>query len=535
MDGEEVRNLLSRTEIADLAGVKRPAVTNWERRYPDYPPPVRRGDMELFPLEQLLTWLGKRTVPANAREPHENPGTTYADRVRAALGAGGRTVREDPQGAAVISHRHRSTDLNRLTRQLTQLGDQYRGRFTTDAYTELLLTTIYAGGLGKDVRPTLMDVLGPGAGIPDSRMLLEMLRIALPADADAGTRQHQAADLFQLLVQESNRSADRGEFYTPPSIAQLMADMLVPDHGTFTLLDPFCRAGDILTAVPQATSADGAHPHALMRSIAAMNLELHGINGTIVNGVFAPTAGSLRADHAKVDLVLSNPPFATRYQGDPNEGGQEGSWPFGSPPSSSADFGWLQYALARLKPGGRAGVIMPYGAGFRGGRERSIRAGMVEAGVVECIVALPSQLFVQTGIPVTLWVMRATAERLAQEILFIDASERGEQRTAVQRQLRPEDIDAIVHPYKHWRGLPSVRGIDATPDGPAARAASTDEIRANDYDLTPARYLVRTELAATAEATAREVKELLARLVRLNDRQQEIDARVSQLLEGLQP
>jgi type I restriction enzyme M protein len=180
-------------------------------------------------------------------------------------------------------------------------------------------------------------------------------------------------------------------------------------------------------------------------------------------------------------------------------------WPFGEPPAHNANFAWLQHVVTKLEPGGRAAVVMPNGAAsVRAESELVIRGAMIEAGTVECAIALPRQLFRFTGIPTMVWILRGVgATPILRETLFIDARDLGDMIDRKKRRLGGDDIGRIVDEYRRWRNdraAGEFTGVDGF-----SRAVGYDEISENDYVLTPGRY---TGLAAKRPDTVQLSTEL---------------------------
>jgi len=193
------------------------------------------------------------------------------------------------------------------------------------------------------------------------------------------------------------------------------------------------------------------------------------------------------------DFVLSNPPFNITLPDDV----ERDAWPFGAPTKRAANFAWLQLAVHQLKPGGRAALLMPNGALFTGGLNAEIRRRMIEAGVVEGILALPAGLFVDTGISVSLWFVRRPkpGELAPSEILFIDATRMGAAGERAQRVLHEHEVEKIVQEYRDWHDFGPSRNLNHSTG--FARSVGIQEIRRNDYDLQPRRY-VRQEADSSA-------------------------------------
>ncbi|MZE81199.1 N-6 DNA methylase [Streptomyces xinghaiensis] len=484
------RLVVTRADIARLAGVKRPAVANWERRHQDFPAPVPssgHSGTDVFRADEVAAWLGRRTVPANVRREGELAGTTFGDRFRAGLDRGNFSAQD-------------------FVHRLLAEANRFRGQLAPAENMLLLLGLVYTWGTSPAARASatslhtvLRTVLARDvAGHEQVATLVEVFGQQGP-----GTRAECAA-VFDLLVDRYRSEHGRregGEFFTPKSVARTMARMLsIAVPRPRRVHDPFCRAGEVLTAILAELPESGIRPRVTGTTpssdalhLATMNLTLHGAEDAVfhlgmeIEGP-GPRDGSGSPWPSGIDWIATNPPFAQRLSASE----EQRSWRYG-PPGSRGDFAWLQHVMDQLAPGGRAAVVMPEGAGFIGGRAGRIRGAMIEDGAVECVVALPPQLFATTGIPVNIWILTRPVGR-PEEVLFIDGSALGSMTGPALRELPERDIAAVVDAYTAWH-----HGTERTEPAPpgagavASRALKLDELRDRDYLLTP-RSLTAPEL-----------------------------------------
>ncbi|MFD9814207.1 N-6 DNA methylase [Streptomyces sp. NPDC059080] len=472
------RREVTRADIARLAGVKRPAVTNWERRHQDFPEPVPssgRSVTDVFRAEEIAAWLGRRTVPANVRRDGELAGTTFGDRFREGLDGGNFRAQE-------------------FVHRLLAEADRLRGQLAPADHMLLLLALVYVWGNDPAARASPTSLRTVLRAVLD-RDIAGREQVAALAEVfgrqGPGTRAECAA-VFDLLVHRYRSEYGRregGEFFTPKSVARTMARMLtVTKPQPRCIHDPFCRAGEILTAVltefaesevrPRVT---GTTPSSDALHLAKMNLALHGAEDAVFQqGLEIEGSGEGDPWPRDIDWIVTNPPFAQRLS---ISAGQR-TWRYG-PPGSRGDFAWLQHVVDRLAPGGRAAVVMPEGAGFGGGHARQIRGAMIEDGAVECVVALPPQLFATTGIPVSIWML-TRPESQREEVFFIDGSGLGRMAGPTLRELSESDIAAIVDAYAAWRH--GAARTESAPSGAVSvpsRALGLDELRDREHMLAP--------------------------------------------------
>ncbi|MEO3972905.1 N-6 DNA methylase [Streptomyces sp. CAU 1734] len=476
------RYLVTRGDIARLTGVQRPAVTNWERRHHDFPEPTQSSDrpgIDVFRADRIAAWLDRRRIPANGRRDGEPSGATFGDRFRRGLG-------DDRFNAPEFVGR------------LLDRQDRFRGELVSDEYLKLLLALVYTRGTAPDAREpeayrkalTLFDFAPRIAGHRETPALADFVSQWIPA------RREECAAVFDLLVdhyRSTQGRRDGGEFFTPRSVAQTMARLLAATGPPPKQVhDPFCRAGEVLTALLAALPARGAPlvtgstPSGDALTLAGMNLTLHGARQTVLRHgmeIEDPHAGP--GDPQGVDWVATNPPFGFKLSDAAREARGRRPWPYG-PPGSRGDLAWLQHVVELLAPGGRAAVVMPNGAGSAGGRAQEIRARMIRDGVVECVIELPSHLFTDTAIPVSIWMLsRPLPSVQGRDVLFIDGSALGGMTGPTSREFTDADIAALVATYTAWRsgGSGDAAAINAPPV--PSRALGLDEIGEWEYRLTP--------------------------------------------------
>lgn len=348
----------------------------------------------------------------------------------------------------------------------------------------------------------------------DPRRLGELVDL-LSNTPFGGPGSHRARDLmgevYEYFLSNFARSEWRrgGEFFTPPSLVRVIVEILEPSSGR--VYDPCCGSGGMFVQAEKfLRQHDGSAKQICIYGqesvaetwrMAKMNLAIHGIDDTgLVRG--DTFASDLHAG-IQMDYVMANPPFNikdwARDEDDPR-------WRFGVPPANNANYAWIQHILAKLAPGGKAGMVMANGSmSSKMAGEGDIRARIVEADLVSCMVALPAQLFRSTAIPVCLWFFDKKKVDRSGEVLFIDAREFGYLVDRAERALSNEEITRIGDTYRRWRGSE----IAAYEDIPGfCKSATIDDIRAAGHVLTPARYVG----AAAVQDDRETVDEQIARL-----------------------
>lgn len=290
-----------------------------------------------------------------------------------------------------------------------------------------------------------------------------------------------------------------GEFYTPQSIVKLLVEMLEPYKGR--IYDPCCGSGGMFAqserfvAEHQGRVGDiaiyGQESNPTTWKLARMNLAIRGIDNNL--GPYA--ADSFHDDlhpDLKADFILANPPFNISDWGG-NLLAEDKRWQYGLPPTGNANYAWIQHILHHLGPQGRAGFVLANGSmSSNQSGEGEIRRALVQTDLVDCMVALPPQLFYNTQIPACLWFLARTkpAHRRGQ-VLFVDARSLGTMVDRTRRELTAEDIRRIADTYHAWRvGHVGQFGKLPYADIPGfCKSATLDEIASHDYVLTPGRYV----------------------------------------------
>lgn len=360
---------------------------------------------------------------------------------------------------------------------------------------------------------------------PDHRRLADL--VCLIAELpDSGDARDLLGEVYEYFLGQFARAEGKraGEFYTPASVVTLLVEILEPYSGR--VYDPCCGSGGMFVQAEKFVLAHHGRPGAIAVfgqesnertwRLARMNLAIHQIAGNLGERPADTFAADQHPDVA-ADVILANPPFNMSSWARE----EAGHWPYGVPPAGNANFAWLQLIAGKLAPGGRAGVVLSNGSlSSRQSGEGAIRAAMVEAGIVSCVVALPPQLFRNTPISSCLWLLAARerqedpARRERQEILLIDARQLGTMTERTERVLTDADIATIAGTYHAWR-----RAHDtgpACPDVPGfSRSVSLAEVRQHEHVLTPGRYVGAAEPASpggepVADRVERLTKELLA-------------------------
>jgi type I restriction enzyme M protein len=341
-----------------------------------------------------------------------------------------------------------------------------------------------------------------------------------------GDRENRAKDILGRVYEyflgrfASAEGKRGGEFYTPQCIDKLLVFMIAPYKGR--IYDPCNGSGGLFVQSEKFIEAHGGklgdisiygqESNPTTWKLALMNLAIRGIEGDL--GAYA--ADTFRNDlhpDLKADYILANFPFNVSdwYRRD-----DDVRWRFGLPPKGNANFGWIQHIAHHLAPAGMAGFVSANGAmSSNQSGEGDIRRALVEADLVDCMVALPGQLFYSTQIPVCLWFLTKNKHDgryrdRRKQTLFIDARKLGTLIDRVHRELTDADIDKIVSVYHAWRGD---QGSGTFEDiAGFCKSATTAEIAAHGYVLTPGRYVGAEEVEDDGDPFEEKMPRLVAEL-----------------------
>ena len=328
-----------------------------------------------------------------------------------------------------------------------------------------------------------------------------------------------------------------GEFYTPSCIVRTLVEMIEPFQGQ--IFDPACGSGGMFCQSARFVkehqgnvrniSIFGQESNPTTWKLAKMNLAIRQLEANLGKH----NADSFHDDQhktLKANYILANPPFNISDWG--GERLQEDvRWKYGVPPVGNANFAWLQHMLHHLSPaGGVAGTVLANGSlSSNTGNEGVIRRNMIEDDVIECIVALPGQLFYSTGIPVSLWIMRKGKTDAAKDrVLFIDARKMGKMIDRRVRELTEEDIGTIASTYQNWR-----QGKEYEDRQGFCKAAALEEIAGQDYVLTPGRYVGIEEQEDDGEPFEEKMKRLTSELSGLFKESIELQEEIRQKLGAI--
>ncbi|MGQ4618104.1 N-6 DNA methylase [Nocardia sp. R7R-8] len=366
--------------------------------------------------------------------------------------------------------------------------------------------------------------------------------------------EHKARDLmgevYEYFLGNFARAEGKrgGEFFTPPSVVKTIVEVLEPSRGR--IYDPCCGSGGMFVQSEKFVEYHDGDAQDLMVygqeaieetwRMAKMNLAIHGIGNKGLGARWGDTFARDQHPDVRMDYIMTNPPFNIKHW---SRNTDDPRWVYGVPPANNANYAWIQHVLYKLAPGGSAGVVMANGSmSSNSNGEGDIRARIVEADLVSCMVAMPTQLFRSTGIPVCVWFFakdksagKGGAVDRRGEVLFIDARELGYMVDRAERALSDEDIARIADTYHAWRGTHSAALKQATyEDVPGfCKSVTVDELKAADYALTPGRFVGSTAGTVDDEPLDSKVHRLQTELLAAFDKSSHLEYVVRRQLERI--
>jgi len=395
--------------------------------------------------------------------------------------------------------------------------------------------------------PSLKGVLPKDYARPalDKRRLGQL--IDLVSNIGLGDEASRSKDVLgrvyeYFLAQFASAEGKKGgQFYTPSRVVRVRVKMLAPYGGR--VYDPCCGSGGMFVSSEKFIAAHsgrigdisiyGQESNYTTWRLCKMNLAIRGIDGQIAHG------DTFHNDHhpdLKADYVLANPPFNdSDWHGELLR--DDKRWVYGAPPAGNANFAWVQHFVHHLAPTGIAGFVLANGSmSTNQSGEGDIRRNMVEADLVDCMVALPGQLFYSTQIPVCLWFL-ARDKRNGRfrdrrgEVLFIDARKLGTMVDRVHRELTDVDIAEVAGTYHAWRGNAGAREYADVPG--FCKRATLDEVRGHGHVLTPGRYVGAAAVEDSGEPFPEKITRLTATLREQQAKAARLDAAIAANLREL--
>jgi hypothetical protein len=464
--GSNGDGLVSLADVAAMAGVTRPAVSNWRRRFDDFPQPVKEtGATALFLFADVAAWMARHGKRMEARSADQTVWSVLNRNRGSAMPERDAHAAMILLGCLHIAAMLPDDSHARLDRALREGRDEH----IWHAMVEIISRVDQIGLGGLFDPPVHRDQWHDSGGFL--------------ADVYALSHEFGACAVFEGLVAAVARGAKGGsEHATPASVADLAVALAAPIDGV--VLDLAAGEGTMLLAAGKhardRVTLLGQDINVEACRTARLRMLLHGLDARIIR------ADTLATDPDRVlaDIVLADPPFGMSWR--PERSPLSDRLAFGVPPASRADLVWIQQAIGMLRPDGRAVVVTPLATLHRSGIEGDIRRGLITSGCVRTVVALPAGLYQKTAIPLAILVLGRPDTARPKTVLLIDASDMG-RRTRSRTELDPADIDAITTAIRASR-------FEATlpePACPAHAVVSVDAILDDGANLVPASWIKR--------------------------------------------
>lgn len=397
--------------------------------------------------------------------------------------------------------------------------------------------------------PRLKGVLPKRYARPDldKRRLGEL--IDLIGTIGLGSKEHRSKDVLGRVYEyflgqfASAEGKKGGQFYTARCVVRLLVAMLAP-HENARIFDPCCGSGGMFVQSEEFVEAHGGRREAVSIfgqesnpttwRLANMNMAIRHIEANLGQENADSFHRDLHKD-LKADFILANPPF-----NDSDWGGErlreDVRWKYGVPPAGNANFAWVQHFIHHLAPKGTAGFVLANGSmSSNTSGEGDIRQAIIEADLVDCMIALPGQLFYSTPIPVCLWFLTRNKgngrfrDRRG-ETLFIDARKMGVLIDRVHRELTDEEIGKIAGTYHAWRGD---KGGGEYQDIPGfCKSARSEIIKSHGYVLTPGRYVGAVEIEDDGEPFENKMERLTKQLSEQFSESEKLEKAIKSNLKG---
>ena len=323
-----------------------------------------------------------------------------------------------------------------------------------------------------------------------------------------------------------------GEFYTPACLVRTMVECIEPYQGR--VYDPACGSGGMfiqsLKFVQEHQgninniSIYGQEKNPTTWRLAKMNLAIRSLNGDLGKYAADTFTEDLHKD-LKADFVLANPPFNLEWDRDKVE--KDPRWRFGLAPKTNANYAWLQHMVSKLSQNGKMACILANGSLSTGGQEEEIRKNMLANDLVECIIAMPSNLFYTVTVPCSIWIINRNKKQKG-KTLFINADKMGDMVTRRLRELTSQDIEKIAttyHNFQNGEEYVDIKGF--------CKSSDLDEIKENDYSLTPGRYVGIDDSGSDTAPYEEKMEKLVSALSSNFERSRELEAEIRENMKSI--
>ena len=385
---------------------------------------------------------------------------------------------------------------------------------------------------------SLKNVLPKDYNSPTMRNVNLGELIDLFTNIKVGTKEAKEKDLLGRIYEyflgqfAKNELQKGGEFYTPACLVRTMVECIEPFQGK--VYDPACGSGGMFVQSMKFVNDHQGNPYNIgifgqeknptTWRLAKMNLAIRSMYGDLGKYAADTFTEDLHKD-LKADFILANPPFNLEWDRDKVE--DDPRWKYGLPPKNNANYAWLQHMISKLSQNGKMACILANGSLSASGQEGEIRKKIIENDLVDCIIAMPTNLFYTVTVPCSIWIINRNKKQ-KEKTLFINATNLGTMVTRRLRELSEEDIKEIAntyHNYQNDENYENVKGL--------CYSATTEEIKSNDYVLTPGRYVGVEETEDDSVPFEEKMKNITSELSRQFEESHKLEEEIKKNLKAI--
>ena len=385
---------------------------------------------------------------------------------------------------------------------------------------------------------SLKNVLPKDYNSPTMRNVNLGELIDLFTNIKVGTKEAKEKDLLGRIYEyflgqfAKNELQKGGEFYTPACLVRTMVECIEPFQGK--VYDPACGSGGMFVQSMKFVNDHQGNPYNIgifgqeknptTWRLAKMNLAIRSMYGDLGKYAADTFTEDLHKD-LKADFILANPPFNLEWDRDKVE--DDPRWKYGLPPKNNANYAWLQHMISKLSQNGKMACILANGSLSASGQEGEIRKKIIENDLVDCIIAMPTNLFYTVTVPCSIWIINRNKKQ-KEKTLFINATNLGTMVTRRLRELSEEDIKKIANTYHNYQNDENYENVKGF-----CYSATTEEIKSNDYVLTPGRYVGVEETEDDGVPFEEKMKNITSELSRQFEESHKLEEEIKKNLKAI--
>ena len=385
---------------------------------------------------------------------------------------------------------------------------------------------------------SLKNVLPKDYNSPTMRNVNLGELIDLFTNIKVGTKEAKEKDLLGRIYEyflgqfAKNELQKGGEFYTPACLVRTMVECIEPFQGK--VYDPACGSGGMFVQSMKFVNDHQGNPYNIgifgqeknptTWRLAKMNLAIRSMYGDLGKYAADTFTEDLHKD-LKADFILANPPFNLEWDRDKVE--DDPRWKYGLPPKNNANYAWLQHMISKLSQNGKMACILANGSLSASGQEGEIRKKIIENDLVDCIIAMPTNLFYTVTVPCSIWIINRNKKQKA-KTLFINATNLGTMVTRRLRELSEDDIKKVANTYHNYQNDENYEDVKGF-----CYSATTEEIKSNDYVLTPGRYVGVEETEDDGVPFEKKMKNITSELSRQFEESHKLEEEIKKNLKAI--